>query len=90
MDNGNTNYDHDSKAQEFCVAAMWFSATKEDVPVSPTRVRCFAPAYSCALTRARVFSPSFAQITNRASSSFVTITYWVSSFSLPALTPLGR
>ena len=69
---------------------VWFSATKEDVHVSPTRVRLFAPVYLRSLTRARVFSSSFAQIMYRALSSFVMITYWVSSFSLPVPTPPGR
>ena len=43
-----------------------FSAAKEDVPVSPTRVCSFAPAHSRPLTRARTFSPSFAKTMCRA------------------------
>ena len=72
---GNANCEYDGNAREFCVAVVWFSAAKEDVSVSPTRVRSFRPAYSRPLTRARVFSSSFAQIMYRASSSFVKIAY---------------
>ena len=42
---------------------------KEDKRVSPNRVRSFAPAYLRLLTRARVFSSSFAKVTCRASYS---------------------
>jgi hypothetical protein len=84
---------HDSEAQEFGVATVWFSAAKEDVLVSSARVRSFAPAYFRLLTRAHVFSSSFTQITYWALSSFATITYWASSSSfhydhVPGLTVL--
>ena len=58
--NVNTTHDYAGEAQDCCLVAVWFSATKEDVPVSPTCVRIFVPAYSCPLTFARVFSSSFA------------------------------
>ena len=53
---------HDGNVQEFGVAAVWFSAAKEDVLVSPVHACSFAPAYSRPLTHACVFSSSFAQI----------------------------
>ena len=56
------NSNHDGKVQEFGVAAVWFSATKEDVLVSPARTRSFAPAYSRPPTHACVFFSSFTQI----------------------------
>merc|ERR1712086_563310 len=52
----NSNYD--GKVQEFGVAAVWFSAAKEDALVSPARARSFAPAYLHLLTHVWVFSSS--------------------------------
>ena len=56
------NSNHDGKVQEFGVTAVWFSAAREDVLVSPARVRSFTPAYSRTLTCARAFSSFFAKI----------------------------
>ena len=55
------NANHNGEAQEFGVA-VWFPAVIEDVLVSPAHVHQFALAYSWLLTRARVFSSSFANI----------------------------
>ena len=63
---------NDGKVQEFGVAAVWFLAAKEDVPVSPAHVRSYVPAYSRPLTCVRVFSSSFDKISCWALSSYVT------------------
>ena len=55
------NSNHNGNVQKFDVAAVWFSAAKEDVLVSPVHARSFASAYLRPLTQACVFSSSFAQ-----------------------------
>ena len=75
------NVNHDSKGKEFGVTTVWFSDAKEDVPVSPARVRSCVPAYSRLLKCVCVFSSSFVQSMYRASSFFATITWWASSSS---------
>ena len=80
---GNAN--HNGKAQEFGVAAVWFPAFMEDVLVSPAHVRPFALAYLRPLTRVRVFSSSFTKISCRASSSYATVADPGSSTSFAAI-----